>query len=255
MSLLEAVIAVYLLSFVALSVLSLTQTGFVAQRRNMEIARANLAAQAAIADLRVWAADITNYQGDWGRYSSSFQMDDFPDYEIRVRSAPSGRQIHSPCSEMESQWELTPRGMRTMPRAVIPVEITVSWSPQPIDSMTVLTYVGEPKRDVSQVQFEVVGPSRRSLSMNSRSNYSVIARDGQGRPLDNLMFQWIPDLRYLSASPDSARDGRSFELLRDQLIAPPDVPPPAPPRLSPVTCYARYAGEYLNVTVPGVELP
>lgn len=254
-SLLEAVIAICLLSFAALSVLSLTQSGFVAQKRNQEVARANLVVQSVIADIRVWALDIDNYQSDWAAYNGTITSPDFPGYEVKVRSQPSGRDLDSPCSEMESQWDATDRGKRTMPSAVVPVELSVSWSSNEKDVVRVLTYIGEPKRDITGITYEVTGPSHKSLGMNGGAEYGVIAKDAQGRPFPNLMFQWAPDLVYLSPASDSKRDGRTFRMTRDKTISLPDVPPPTPPTLTPVTCYTRYAGEYLNIDVPGVELP
>ena len=255
LSLVEAVIALFLLSFCALSVLSLTQTGFRAQKRNQEIARANLVIQSVIADVRLWAEDINNFHSDWSTYNGTFSPAGFPGYQVTVRSEAAGRPIDSPCAELESQWEPTNRGRRVMPRAVVPVELKVFWSDDPRDSMTVLTYVGEPIRDVSAISFEVNGPSRLSVGMGQGSDYRVSARDGAGRPLDNLMFQWVPDVRYVSITDDATRDGRYFEVIRDQIVTLPDVPAPKPPAVSPVTCYARYRGSYLKAPVPGLELP
>lgn len=254
-NLVEVVIALFLLSFAALSVLSMTQTGFVAQKRNQQIAKGNLVIQSVIADIRLWAADINHYKSNWGTYNGTFTPAGYPDYKVRVRALASGRPIDSPCAELETQWEPTTRGKRTMPNAIVPVEVTVFWSNDPIDSVTAITYVGEPKRDITNIQFEVDGPNPRALNMNNDCTYSIRAKDQSGRYLDNLMFQWVPDTRYLSATEKAKRDGRSFEMVRDQLVQLPDIPPPRPPALSPVTCYARYAGAYLDASAQGVELP
>ena len=254
-SLVEVVIAIFLLSGAALSVLSLTQTGFVAQRRNQEIARGNLVIQAVVAEMRLWATDIKNFQGNWAPYNRTFSPTGFPDYQVRARSLSTGRPIDSPCAELETQWEPTDGGKRTMPNAIVPVEITVFWSSDPKDSVSVITYVGEPRRDISNIQFQVSGPSPLSVPQNGTSEYTVTARDPSGATYDNLMFQWIPDARYLSATENASRDGRYFEVVRDQIVTLPDVPPPLPPAVSPITCYARYGGEYLNANVGGLELP
>ena len=164
--------------------------------------------------------------------------------------------IDSPCAELETQWEPTNRGKRTMPNAIVPVELTLSWSTDAKDQVSILTYVGEPKRDVTGITFKVNGPSKPSLSMGDLTHYRVTAEDAQKRPLDNLMFQWIPDDRYVSITDYATRDGRYFEIVRDQIAAMPDVPPPLPPAQSPITCYARYAGAYLAAEgMDGIELP
>jgi type II secretory pathway pseudopilin PulG len=254
-SLLEAVIAMFLLSFCALSVLELTQSGFVAQKRNQEIAKANLVAQSVIADMRIWAEDINNYKGTWAPYNRTFVPPDFPEYSVTARAQAAGRPLDSPCAELESQWEPTTQGKRTMPDAIVPVELIVSWSPKERDSVTILTYVGEPRRDTTGITFEVTGPSQASMGMGDTCAYSVKAKDSGGRYLDNLMFLWVPDIRYLTVTENAKRDGRGFEMVRDQVPELPDTPPPPPPAVSPVTCYARYAGVYLDANAPGVQLP
>lgn len=254
-SIIEAVIAIFLLSFSALSVLSLTQTGFLAQKRNQEIVRANLVIQSVVADMRLWAEDIGNFQSSWAPYNRTFSPPGYPDYKVRARAVATGRAIDSPCAELESQWEPTDRKKRTMPNAIVPVELTIYWSEDPGDALTVLTYVGEPRRDVTNIKFLVTGPSPSSMTMSSDSHYTVRAEDASGRRMDNLMYQWVPDDRYVSMTDQSTRDGRYFEITRDKVVQLPDVPPPLPPARSPVTCYTKYAGAYLNADPEGVELP
>lgn len=255
-SLIESVIALFLLSFAALSVLSMTQTGFQAQRRSQEIAKANLAAQSLIAEIRMWAEDFNNFRGAWAPYDNvTLTRPDYPEYTITVRVGEAGRPIDSPCAELESQWIPTPGGARVMPNAIKPVEITVAWSPNTLDRMTVLTYIGEPKRDTAGVLYDITGPSTLNVSQGSDTSYTIRMRDSGGIYFDNIMWQWIPDIRYFIALPDSSRDGRSFHMERLTNPGPPDVPPPTPPVPSPVTCYARYAGEYMDARPPGVLCP
>lgn len=252
--LLEAVIAVFLLSYAALIVLSLIQSGFIAQRRSQQMARANLVAQSVVADIRIWAEDIDNYRGDWADYKGTYSPPGFPDYNVTIKVVEDGRPIYSPCSELESQWEGTERGSRKMPNAIVPVEVKVAWSDDLRDQLTVLTYIGEPRRDTAGINFHVTGPSNPTLAMNQTSRYTVRATDAAGRGLDNLLFLWVPDVRYVTPTARALRDGREFEVIRDRVVVPPDVPPPAPPRRSPVTCYTYYAGEYLNANIKGLEL-
>ena len=254
-SIVEAVVAIFLLSFVALSVLQLTQSGFVAQKRNQDIVRANLALQSVIADLRIWGEDLGNFKGSWALYNGTFTPSEYPEYTVTARCLPAGRPIDSPCAELETQWEPTTYGKRTMPNAIVPVELTISWSTDPRDGLTILTYVGEPKRDVSAINFIVTGPSNPSVSMAGLTHYTVTAEDSSRRPMDNLMYQWVPDDRYVSMTDQCTRDGRYFEVLRDKIVQLPDLPPPLPPAASPVTCYAKYAGQYLDANPVGIQLP
>jgi hypothetical protein len=253
-------VALFLLSFAALSVLSMTQTGFQAQRRSQEAARANLAAQAVTADIRLWARDISNYKSAWTPYNGTISLPDFPEYTVEVRSLATGRPLFSPCSEIESQWlpaanPVTDRGARVMPNAVVPVEIEVSWSPNVLDRITVLTYIGEPKRDLGSPSFTYGGPTQQSLGVGDTTEYTIAVSDGSGFSLDNVFWMWVPDPTFLAPTADCPRDGRRFRMIRLTNPGPPDAPPPTPPARSIVTCYFKYAGQYFDAQVSGVELP
>jgi type II secretory pathway pseudopilin PulG len=263
-SLLESVIALFLLSFAALSVLSMTQTGFQSQRRSQEAARANLAAQSVAADIRLWAENIVNYKSGWAPYNGPISQPDFPDYTITVRSLAAGRPIYSPCSEIESQWlpaanPVTDRGPRMMPNAIVPVEIVVAWSPSDLDRVTVITYVGEPKRVLPVApavpDWVYGGPTVYSMGVGATTEYTIAVRDPAGIPLDNVFWQWVPDPSFLVPTADCPRDGRRFEMERLPNPGPPSAPPPTPPKVSVVTCYLKYAGQYYDAQVSGVELP
>lgn len=254
-TLLETVIALFLLSFAALSVLSMTQTGFQAQRRSQEIAKANMVAQSVIADMRIWAEDINNFKSGWAPYNTTFTPPGYPEYQVTARALSTGRPIDSPCAELETQWATETQGNRTMPNAIVPVELVIAWDTGPLNQITVLTYVGEPKRNVVGVVYEISGPSSTSVSVGSNTDYSIRMRDAGGIYFDNIMWQWVPDVRYWIADPAAQRDGRYFEMERLPDPGPPDVRPPTPPDRSPVTCYARYAGQYLDAKPDGVEMP
>ena len=260
LSLTEVVIAIFLLAFVALSVVAIAQTGFVAQRRTQHLAKATLVAQATLAEIRVWATNYSNFRSGWSNYNRTFISPDHPEYTITIRSQASGRPIETPCSEMESQWAapLTQRGTKIMPTAIVPVEITVSWSPDPSDSFQLLSYVGEPKRPITDpatdITLQYSGPSPTTLAVGDVATYSIIARDASGQPFDNLIYSWIVDRRFVVPAPDSPRDGRSFKALRLPNPAPPAAQPPIPPALSLVECRAQYAGLDLSILPRGLEL-
>ena len=82
----------FLLSFAALSVLSLTQSGFVAQKRNQEFSRANLVIQSVVADMRLWAADISNYKSNWAPYNRTFSPPGYPEYKVKAQAKFDGRE-------------------------------------------------------------------------------------------------------------------------------------------------------------------
>jgi hypothetical protein len=253
MSLVEVVISVFLLAAVGLTVMSMASTAVAAQKRNLKLLKASLIAQSKIAEIRLWAADINNYLGNWAAYQGSSPVAHYPDFQVQVRANPGGRPLQSPCQEFEEQWAATPQGQRTMPKAIVPVEVTVSWGSSLRDQLTVMTYVAEPKRDLTGVQLQITDPNPVSLSPNAGSEYEVTVSDGAGRPFENLLFSWAVDSRYLSIT--SQRDGRRCRVLRDRTPQSTDPPPPTPPETLPTQCYASYAGEPLPLVPKGLELP
>ena len=252
LSLTEVVISLFLLSFVALIVLSMTQTGFLHQKRNQELARASLLASKTIAEIRLWAQDIGNFQSDWSTYNTTLTYPEFPNHQVEVRALAAGRPLHSPSNELESQWESDPRGTRDLPRAVVPVEITVKWSGNDRDTFRILTYVAEPQRDVTGATYAITGPTPDSIGMNQSTKYAISVNDASGRPLQNLLFTWKADNRYFTEAPDSPRNGREFRIVRDKVVKPPTAPPPS---VSPVQCYANFGGVNIPIVPKGVRLP
>lgn len=254
-SLVEVVISLFLLSFVALVVLSMTQTSFLHQKRNQDLAKASLLASRAIAEIRIWAQDVDHFQSDWSAYNTVLTYPEFPNHEVEVRSFAMGLPLDTPSDELESQWEGDPRGTKTLPRAVVPVEITVRWSGNERDAFRILTYVAEPWRDATGATFNITGPSPSSLGTDQTAAYAITAQDAAGRPFENLLFSWRADSRYFSHAPDSPRTGRQFRVVRDKVVKPPTSPPPVPPEVSPVQCYASFGGVNIPIVPQGVRLP
>lgn len=247
LSLAEVIISVFLLSFAALGVLSMARMAFVAQRRNENQLAATLEAQAIMAEVRVWASNPDNFLGNWSHYSAAFPAPHVPEYKAQVRCLAAGRSLDSPCQSLEAQWDGTPEGMRRMPRAVVPVEVTVAWSDRKSDRVVLTTYVGEPKR--VPVKAEVTGPSPDSLTAGGVADYSVRVLDGQNRELQNLLYRWSVDARYLTT--ESPRSGRSCKVKRESTVPPPI---PAAPAVLPVQCFASYAGTPVTIIPAGVKL-
>ncbi|MBS2037299.1 hypothetical protein JST97_20090 [bacterium] len=253
MSLLEVVFAVFLLAFVGLSVMLMADTAIQAQKRNQNLLRASLVAQSKLSEIRAWAEDPANYLSDWSAYSGSSPDPNYPDFRVNVRALAAGRSIDSPCQELESQWEGTPEGKRSMPRAVVPVELTVSWGNTSRDQLVLVTYVGEPLRDLTGSVAVVSDPNPADVPANGTTEYQVSVRDSSGRLFENLLFSWSANRLYLSTT--GLRDGRRCLLVRDRVLAPTDPPPPLPPEVLPVQCLATYAGTPLSLLPKGLTLP
>ncbi len=258
LSLTEVIISLFLLSFVALSILSMFQTGFIAQKRIQRGNQANFIMESLTSEIREWATDYDNFISSWPLYNRTYPAPENPDFTITVRAIHKGlpalsRPLYSPSEELESQWVTNPRGPRVMPTAIVPVEISVSWSPSPSDRVTSMFYVGEPYRDPTGAVATVTGPTPNSVGVGASTEASISVVDASNRPFENLLFRWEFDSRYLEHAPDSLRDGRTLRMTR--LPDPPNPPFIAPPPVSPVQAYARYAGIYIPVDSVGIGLP
>ena len=140
-----------------------------------------------------------------------------------------------------------------MPRAVVPVEVSVSWSADPKDQVQVLSLMGEPLRDTTGAVVTVSDPTQASLAMGQSASYTASVKDSAGRPFDNLLFGWKGDSRYVSVQ--GQRDGRTCHIKRDQVVVAPTLPPPTPPQAMPVNIYTRYAGNPIPMQAKGLLLP
>lgn len=254
LSLLEVIISLFLLSFVGLGVLSMAESAFRAQKRNEHVQLCALIAQSTLSEIREWAQSPQNYLGNWSAYNGKqAPWKNSSVYTVSIKCLPNGRAIDSPCRSLEQTWRSSPHGARTMPRAVVPVEVKVSWSSVPQDSVSIVSYIGEPKRSLAGATTSVTGPNPVSVAMNSQSTYSVLTKDAQGLDFPNLLYRWTSDPRYLSPGTTSRRDGRAYDILRDRVISPP-TPVVGPDGLM-IQCFAEYAGTPLSITPKALLLP
>jgi hypothetical protein len=138
-----------------------------------------------------------------------------------------------------------------MPTAMVPVELNVTWSADPHDSMVILSLVGEPPR--SLVGATVVATPGATVhnplsGTGSVTDFNVTATDASGNNFDNLLFSWSADSRFLAITKQ--RDGRVCELQRQAPAVPPVFPPP------PINLWARSWATYMgtNVTIQPVNV-
>lgn len=240
LSLVEVVISFFLLSFVALGVLSMSRMAFVGQRRNQHSLEATLLAESTLNQARMWARDPQNYLSDWAAYNGVLASPS-PIYQITGRS--TFQSLLSPARALEAQWALTPPGQRELPKGVVQLEIRVAWSKKTNESLKIVGYIGEPKRDLTDYQVNVNGPLPSAIHPNETASYAgVTVKDAQGRPFENLLFRWSANSDYVTVL--GPRNGRSCGIIRDKVVAPP-VPPA--PDLLPVQCFASYAGTPIRI--------
>ena len=253
LSLLEVIIASFLLSFATLGVFSMAQSAWRSQQRTQHLQDASLIASAHLARIRQWASSPGNYYGSWATYNGVSQLWKGDVYTVRTRCTPTGRNCDSPCNALENDWRSSSHGSRSLPMAVVPVEVRVSWSPSPRDSFVIVSYVGEPDRNPADITATVTGPTPASMPMAATCSYSVQAQDSASIPFSNLVYTWSVDDRYVTETSTSPRHGRSYSAIRDKTISPPT--PAIGPNGLMVRCFASYAGRALTIQPKPLDLP
>jgi len=195
LSLVEAIIAIYLLLCAFMVVINLFHT---AMRYGAGIDRpiyATVIAGRKLEEIRRWAwtpaAKGYNFHGDWSAVTVSSRPDDEnPEYYVTVRTAASG--LLSPCSSFESAYPEAER--KSMDASAKKVKVTVSWSPGDASkAVSLVSVIREPSREfrsTSPIVVTPVGTVPSSVSQDGTVSFTVKAYDSQDVALEDLVFRW-----------------------------------------------------------------
>lgn len=249
LSLTETVIALFLLSYVA--VMAMTQMAFSVHRQTDRVMQATLLSRSVVAQIRSWAANPDNFRAGWSswtRYDGRTEYDSsFPGYRVKVEVVSGGRALDTPCSGLEKQFTGKPEGKRTLPAAVIPVTITVNWSDNPSDAIQTLTYVGEPKLNIDPGSHPLHFTSSKSpadlklLSNGQVAQGDISARDDGGVEMKNLLYTVQTQGAYIRRDlVQSQRSGRHWAIKR--INNPKRLPLGKVPAANSFDVQASYAG-------------
>lgn len=209
LSLLETLVALFLL-LGAFTVLALMyQQSFHYLRRADRQARANLLAENLLAEIREWAAVPANFrQATWTAWANVTRPE-FPEFKATV-TKNSLPQL-SPCTSLETPWPVAERGVMQNTLALVTLE--VSEGGQSVS--TVVSTIAEPERRLrgtDPVEVTPIGPVPSPLPKDAEVEWTATLFDNTGQPIDDVNFTWTVQAGTGNATLRAARDQRSATL-------------------------------------------
>lgn len=216
----EAIIAIFILvaGFVVTAALFHTALRYVGIIERQALAV--VLAEQKIEEIRAWSRRVHGTGGSesfssnasWSAYDGVTEpAPDRPEIEISVSAEPDN--LFSPSSQFERARfsaqenegdKVNPAavGEKVLPGSVRRVEVTVSWGAAPGDRLSLLTYVGDPFRDIDPdtavVVTQISGGS--VLAPNAQARFRATVVDTSGQVIPDAIFTWYID-------PDASGNG------------------------------------------------
>lgn len=206
LSLMEAVIAIFVITFAILIMASLFRSALDGARRARKVTVANVLANRRMEEIVYWAGDGNNFS-NWSSIDGASGPDgQFPDFT--VRSDTEAYVLYSPCSQSESRFP--PASQRSMVASARKVRVRVTWSPvtNPRNSIDLLAIVGAPTQKLNSVQ---IGAPATVAALTS-ANITATALDTNNQPILDLFFKWSISPLDGYGEIQSASDGRTLTL-------------------------------------------
>ena len=209
-TLIETVIALFLLLAGIMVLFSLLVAGTGNETRAQGVGRATVAAQNAIARVRAWAQTETNFASDWSGITGTSPDPDQGDLSVNIKATPTGPIFYSPCSLLEAS-RIGPRELKS---SLVPVKVSVSW-PGATNPVTMQTVVGEPMRPLpatGAIQIVRSGGPGDPVPHDGQIQLQAHLYDATGAEIPDAFFQWevIPGTGNATfESSLSSRDGRT----------------------------------------------
>ena len=190
-SLAETVVGVFLLIACFLVVARLFHASLQMTRRaNHRIVAARIA-EKKMTEIRAWARKPSNWDNRWASdYSSTPQPDpDEPTYLVTVNQ--ENHKTLSPSTALETRWVASGKE-KAFNNSFRKVTITVSWSAQPQDRLSITTLVGDPARQLAANPIQITFPAGRThpLPANAIQKMKADLIDNSGQPIRDVCFTW-----------------------------------------------------------------
>ena len=186
-SLLETIMALFLLAAATLLIVSLFHTALQRSRWSEQQSAAQHIAERTISEIRGWSAQggFTAAQdlGSWdGR---TYQDSTLPEFGISIRAKMAA--LASPCESLETFFPSSQR--RRMDLSAAKVQVKVSWSgSRPgASQVTLVSFVSESPR---QLQTVTVTGNTGPLSAGTPSTFQATAYDSSNRAIQDIAFVW-----------------------------------------------------------------
>jgi Tfp pilus assembly protein PilV len=250
LSLLETVIALFLLVAEVLVLLGAFHQGVRHQARTYMQAQAIGVVQQTFSEIRAWARVPANYDSNWSAYHGVTRQDGA--FRVLIECAPGGQPLASPCNSLELPWSSRAKLLR---RSVVPVKVTAVWDPSDARArLSVTSYLGEPPRAPDPVlRITQTGGPTSPVPQNGVMAFQVEARDSAGNPLRDLQYSWYvkPFTGNASVLGGGPRDGTSAEVKHAYVYN--GITLHVAGTIQ-VECRARYHGRELRGLTPNIIL-
>jgi type II secretory pathway pseudopilin PulG len=184
-TLIESVLALFLLTVASLLVVNLFQTALQRSRAGEQEHVARLIAERTLADIRGWSAegnfrtisDLSTYHG------LSYKDPEHSLYQVDVSFTPETLDIY--CSSLEAAF---PGDERTMTESCAKAEVTVSWaSGMGSRNITLVTLVPESPRIIDRI---VVSGAPPNMTADEKIDLTAQAFDTKGAEIKDIQFAW-----------------------------------------------------------------
>jgi len=219
MTITEAVIALFLIAYCALTVFQLLNLGVNIDGRAERAECAVAVASRHMQRLRQWAETPANFESDWSTQVGTSVDAEFPEYQVTVEA--TSETLYSPCSQLESNWAPPSNPVddrRKMPNTFKKVLITASWKPGSASSqVTIVSLVGAPSQRLATLNIQTTSPYNVPMNHDEAVNATVVAQDAGGNNLKDVFFRWWHRPTSVSGSVGSfpptgqTRDGRTTQ--------------------------------------------
>lgn len=186
-TLIETVIALFLLGLATLLVASLFQSGLRRSRLSEKEALARIVAENALVDLRAWSADGGFRQiSDLGAKDGlAFPDPDYPDFQVRYSLQPTT--LSTASTSLEAVYP--PAQRREMSQSAALARVEVSWTAGGGQKTLALeSLIPESPREIERV--EVIGVGGGTVSKDGSVTVRARAYDTDGQAIEDLVLDW-----------------------------------------------------------------
>ena len=183
LSLVETLLALFILQFAVVFVLTLFESSLSHQAKSAMRAQGLRLARRTVADIRVWAADPNNFLSDWSAWSGYSYTEG--SFTVTVEVDSNGRDLLSPSQLLEEPFVALNLEKR-MPRSLIPVRVRADWGNGRLD---LSAWIREPVRPVSS-GIQISPATASPMNPDDTVVLSASLQDDGGSPIEGLVYNW-----------------------------------------------------------------
>ncbi|MFN8609353.1 MAG: hypothetical protein U0931_17575 [Vulcanimicrobiota bacterium] len=189
MSLAEAVVALFLLVAVVLTVLSFLSIASQSQHNTLKVLQASRFATQCLERVQAWGGQPANF-ANWAIYADQTCLaPDQPGLSCRIQAARKPISRFSPTLSLEDGWAPP----RELPEAVVQLKVTAAWAGGRPPAVTLHSYVVrplEPLPAVPGLKIRLESGTTTPMPRDSTAVYAVEFLDAAGHQIQGMTYLW-----------------------------------------------------------------